>query len=758
MVWIKRLNTGDPGDSTHVGGAQWDLLDQYHDNVDIGAPVKINTTTRFRSGKFILRDSDDTHDFIFTTSNISSNITMNMPSGWPSTVTPAVLEDTGQTFTVAQTIERTGGDDGLILRRVSSTPGDDVNVTFQALDSLSNVTTYARISSEIVDATDASEDGKMVFEVSDNGTMTPVFELSPGGISFGDILAINEGINIGHDTIAQITSNQNNYAPSELANSSFMRISANAARDITGIDDFPDRLLVLRNVGSFPITLKNQSGSSNAENRFDFGRDIILGASRTLPMYYDQTSDRWVGLLAGAALIDNPNVFADLQTIQRDASSTLLDLYRTDNSVGNTIDLSFYLDDSAANKTQYGLIQTEIGDATNGSEDGQLNFKVMKGGVLTTMVNIKNTGLSVALEDYDTLEVYRPSNVVDNDQVGIVLAKNNSSSAKVGVGYIYGNLLTNTAGAEESEIQFFAKRGGANIETMVVSNQGDLTLYDSANGSDIYLGRIGYWSKDSANNVQEFGSFYAFKDDATSGSEDMNFGFDMEVAGSIHNTHWLSPAAIGVQDAAMSGIWHYQRTNNIRGSGDKTQYWSNGTAYIPCYLDSNVSVSTIISNSSAEQTIYSNTTPIMSMNQNGFMEMTIHGYILQNQATGTTFTFRAKFGGVTMWEDVTLAIGQNATRLPFTIKVKVWNKGVENAQGMAGQIYLNDGSAATTGIGDINDDEGFVFGTFDSDGNDGARDTAAGTQSFSVSAQASVASSSVTLVRRHVDLLLVTAG
>jgi hypothetical protein len=146
------------------------------------------------------------------------------------------------------------------------------------------------------------------------------------------------------------------------------------------------------------------------------------------------------------------------------------------------------------------------------------------------------------------------------------------------------------------------------------------------------------------------------------------------------------------------------------------------------------------------------------MNANGFARMTISGYILQNQATGTTFTFKAKFGGVTEWSDATASIAQNATKLPFQVIVTVFAKNSETAQGMFGQLLINDFSTATTGIGAASDDETQVNANFDSEGADGTRDTTASTQSFSVTCQASVASASVQLVRKHVDVQLVTAG
>lgn len=100
-------------------------------------------------------------------------------------------------------------------------------------------------------------------------------------------------------TPSQITSDQNNYNPSSTSNT--WRISSDAARSITGILAFGSgAFLLVYNVGSFPITFANQSASSSANNRFDFGEDVTLPASGFCILSYDVTVNRW--RLAGAGV------------------------------------------------------------------------------------------------------------------------------------------------------------------------------------------------------------------------------------------------------------------------------------------------------------------------------------------------------------------------------------------------------------------------------------------------------------------------
>lgn len=93
---------------------------------------------------------------------------------------------------------------------------------------------------------------------------------------------------------AQITANQNNYAPAGHASSSTWNISSDAARNITGIaNPTAGRILILHNVGTFTITLKNEDAASNAANRFSFGVDIPIPAKSSVHLIYDDDNDRW---------------------------------------------------------------------------------------------------------------------------------------------------------------------------------------------------------------------------------------------------------------------------------------------------------------------------------------------------------------------------------------------------------------------------------------------------------------------------------
>lgn len=95
-------------------------------------------------------------------------------------------------------------------------------------------------------------------------------------------------------TPAQITANQNDYSPTGMSAASTLRLSSDAARAITGLaGGTTGRIIVIHNVGSYGITLSDESGSSSAANRFAMTTDLTLMADQSVTLQYDATSQRW---------------------------------------------------------------------------------------------------------------------------------------------------------------------------------------------------------------------------------------------------------------------------------------------------------------------------------------------------------------------------------------------------------------------------------------------------------------------------------
>lgn len=116
-----------------------------------------------------------------------------------------------------------------------------------------------------------------------------------GGIAATGTLDVQEAQKASGDiSPAQITSNQNDYAPTGFSTATVLRLSTDASRNITGLAGGADgRRILVRNVGSFDLVLKDQDAGSTAANRFKFGSDITLPASSAIWITYDATDSRW---------------------------------------------------------------------------------------------------------------------------------------------------------------------------------------------------------------------------------------------------------------------------------------------------------------------------------------------------------------------------------------------------------------------------------------------------------------------------------
>ena len=84
MVWLKRVNNSDSGDSTHWGGDHLDTIDKYFDNTDVSgsltSPTIVNTNTTFRDGKLFFRNSGNTFSYNLKAGTITQDVDVNLPA------------------------------------------------------------------------------------------------------------------------------------------------------------------------------------------------------------------------------------------------------------------------------------------------------------------------------------------------------------------------------------------------------------------------------------------------------------------------------------------------------------------------------------------------------------------------------------------------------------------------------------------------------------------------------------------------------
>jgi hypothetical protein len=100
-------------------------------------------------------------------------------------------------------------------------------------------------------------------------------------------------------TPASIGANQNNYNPTDLDKSNYIRLEASAAYNITGIVapiQGESHILYLRNFGGFDITLTDQDANSTDVNRFDLPANVVLAQGEAVTIIYDNVDTRWISM------------------------------------------------------------------------------------------------------------------------------------------------------------------------------------------------------------------------------------------------------------------------------------------------------------------------------------------------------------------------------------------------------------------------------------------------------------------------------
>ncbi len=101
-----------------------------------------------------------------------------------------------------------------------------------------------------------------------------------------------------------LSTDQNDYAPTNFATNTLVRLAATAPVTITGLSATgvtSGTVKILLNTTAFPVNLIPESSLSTAANRFSFpgSGDIMLDRSEAIIVYYDGTDSRWKRVCCG---------------------------------------------------------------------------------------------------------------------------------------------------------------------------------------------------------------------------------------------------------------------------------------------------------------------------------------------------------------------------------------------------------------------------------------------------------------------------
>ena len=105
----------------------------------------------------------------------------------------------------------------------------------------------------------------------------------------------------GDLTPASFSTDQNDYNPGSLSTASTLRLNPTASVNLTGLAGGTDgRIIILHNINAAQsLTLKDESASSTAANRFALTADVSMSPDGVAFLQYDSTSQRWRAVSGG---------------------------------------------------------------------------------------------------------------------------------------------------------------------------------------------------------------------------------------------------------------------------------------------------------------------------------------------------------------------------------------------------------------------------------------------------------------------------
>lgn len=302
---------------------------------------------------------------------------------------------------------------------------------------------------------------------------------------------------------SQITSNQNDYAPTGFSAASVVRISTDASRNITGLAGGAEgRTIIFVNAGGNPAVLKDESTSSTAANRFGFGNDLTLAAKQGATLVYDGNASRWrqiggpssssVG--SGATDTERQNSLLNLiyQSKTLAGYRRLVNLFADGFKASDGINAGSSSNYSAVTASGYVAPTTSGGDllaaqtlsANNAGWDGY-----------TIRQRVNSALLSSVTGSSGTITISPPSSganlVISDVYIGYAAASGNAwdfDGGQVRVQFSGSNGVTLTAGGSDvvSDVFTLTADSTKNLILAVRVTSGDIRVNNALTGATFY--------------------------------------------------------------------------------------------------------------------------------------------------------------------------------------------------------------------------------------------------------------------------------
>lgn len=114
---------------------------------------------------------------------------------------------------------------------------------------------------------------------------------------------------------------------------------------------------------------------------------------------------------------------------------------------------------------------------------------------------------------------------------------------------------------------------------------------------------------------------------------------------------------------------------------------------------------TDVVNTTTETNLLLYTVPANTLGTNKAIRVLIRGDYLNNSAGAPSVRWRIYYGATEMYNDLGAGAAVDVSRRVFTVDFILWPRNATNSQGVGGTIFLGQAGGATTGIGNVADDE-----------------------------------------------------
>jgi len=432
-------------------------------------------------------------------------------------------------------------DGGPILTLRSNDPGDvaDFNtegiINYTAENSANEETTFAQVKMLTDDVTDGTEDGRLVYSTMKNGTLTELLHMTSTNILLFNTTPLSWYQPNGTNFVVQInpptpTASRNINLPD--ASGTVLLNAGN--QTLTGDLTFPDNeeikigtdgdLRIYHNGNNSYIDEGSGTGALIFKSNFYSFRNAADSAQMAI---FDQGG--MVRLFHNGAekirtLSDGGQVFGDLTLLNSDddaSQNPTLILKRDSASPANSDllgDILFQGNNDNSEAINYAQIHGKITNASDSSEGGYLEFKVMQGGSLDIYAQMAFNNLYVfkQLTMFNTLYMHNSQVIKFEGATGdahetTLTVTDPTADRTITLPDATGTVLVNESGTVNIE----STDAGASDGPIL-----NLFRNSASPAANDQIGEVRFLGKNDAGQDVEYGSISSSLIDATDGSED----------------------------------------------------------------------------------------------------------------------------------------------------------------------------------------------------------------------------------------------